>query len=133
MFYTCYWNTFQYKYIQITFHVVKQYHARVTSKYFFYSLLLLFVYLFLSLSICLITLRGWTFPWAFWGKLITLAKCVTLTILAKTLRKIDKYFSFAKSNLHENSFRHLRHFVIFLCCLFSLKDNLTSRQNKQES
>ena len=35
MFYTyiCYWNTFQYKYIiQITFHVVKQSHARVTSK-----------------------------------------------------------------------------------------------------
>ena len=31
--YICYWNTFQYKYIiQITFHVVKQSHARVTSK-----------------------------------------------------------------------------------------------------
>ena len=35
MFYTyiCYWNTFQYKYIiQFTFHVVKQSHARVTSR-----------------------------------------------------------------------------------------------------
>ena len=35
MFYTfiCYWNTFQYQYIlQITFHVEKQYHVRVTSK-----------------------------------------------------------------------------------------------------
>ena len=35
MFYTyiCYWNIFQYKYTtQITFHVVKQSHARVTSK-----------------------------------------------------------------------------------------------------
>ena len=35
MFYTfiCCWNTFQYQYIlQITFHVEKQYHVRVTSK-----------------------------------------------------------------------------------------------------
>ena len=33
MVYTYIWNVFQYKYIiQITFHVVKQYHARVTSK-----------------------------------------------------------------------------------------------------
>ena len=35
MFYTyiCYWNTFHYKHIiQITFHVVKLSHVRVTSK-----------------------------------------------------------------------------------------------------
>ena len=42
MFYTyiCYWNTtFQYKYIiQITFPVVKQPYARVTSKVFVYAL-----------------------------------------------------------------------------------------------
>ena len=37
--YTYYWNTFQYKYImQITFRIVKQSHAQVTSKDFVYSL-----------------------------------------------------------------------------------------------
>ena len=53
IFYThiCYWNTFQYKYIiEITFHVVKQSHVRVTSK----DICLLFIILFLSvLSFCL--------------------------------------------------------------------------------
>ena len=45
MFYTyiCYWNTFQYKYIvQITFHVVKQSHVRMTSK----DICLLFIIFF---------------------------------------------------------------------------------------
>ena len=48
MFYTyiCYWNIFQYKYIiQITYHIVKQSHARVTSK----DICLLFSILFLCL------------------------------------------------------------------------------------
>ena len=37
--YICYWNKFQCKYIiQITFHVEKQFHARVTQKIFVYSL-----------------------------------------------------------------------------------------------
>ena len=37
--YTCYWNTIQYKYVtQITFRIVKQSHAQVTSKDFVYSL-----------------------------------------------------------------------------------------------
>ena len=56
MFYTyiCYWNTFQYNYTiyitQITFHVVKQSHAPVTSK----DICLLFIILFLCLfSFCL--------------------------------------------------------------------------------
>ena len=53
IFYThiCYWNTFQYKYIiQITFHVVKQSHVRLTSN----DICLLFIILFLSvLSFCL--------------------------------------------------------------------------------
>ena len=31
--YICYWNTFQYKDIKITFHDVKQSHAQVTLKY----------------------------------------------------------------------------------------------------
>ena len=52
-------------------------------KYFFYSLSLLFICLFASLSICLFTLRGWTFPLALSEKLIAWAKCVTLIILAK--------------------------------------------------
>ena len=49
--YTCYWGIFQYKYIiQITFHVVKQSHVRLTSK----DICLLFIILFLSvLSFCL--------------------------------------------------------------------------------
>ena len=51
-------------------------------------------------------------------KLLTWAKCETLTIFAKTPRKTDKYFPFAKSNLHENSFTHLRHFLIFLLFVF---------------
>ena len=45
MFYTyiCYCNIFQYKYIiQVTFHVVKQIHARMTSK----DICLLFIILF---------------------------------------------------------------------------------------
>ena len=49
MFYTYiyYWNTFQYKYItQITFHVAKQYHARVTSKDICLLLITLFICLF---------------------------------------------------------------------------------------
>ena len=37
--YICYWNRFQYKYIiQITFHVVKQSHARITSKVTLFTL-----------------------------------------------------------------------------------------------
>ena len=37
--YICYWNIFQYKYIiQITFHVVKQSCARVTSKSYLFTL-----------------------------------------------------------------------------------------------
>ena len=45
--YICYWNTFQYKYtIQITFHVVKQSHAQVTSKLFVY-----FYIIFLLISV----------------------------------------------------------------------------------
>ena len=52
-----------------------------------------------------------------------------MTILAKTLRKIDKYFPFAQSYLREYSFTYLRHFLTFLL----LKNNLTSRQGKQES
>ena len=55
------------------------------------------------------TLRGWIFPWALSQKLIT------LTIFAKSLRKIDKYLPFAKRNLHENSFTHLRDFLTFVC------------------
>ena len=51
MFYICYWNTFQFKYIiQITFYVVKQSHSRVTSK----DICLVFIILFLCLfSFCL--------------------------------------------------------------------------------
>ena len=48
MFYTyiCYWSTFQHSYIiQINSHVVKRYHARVTSK----DICLLFIILFLCL------------------------------------------------------------------------------------
>ena len=87
---------------------------------FVYSLSLLFISLFPSLSIYLFTLRKWTFPWALSGKLIIWAKCVTLTVLAKILRKIDKYFSFVKSNLRESSFTYLRHFVTFLFFYFQL-------------
>ena len=46
--------------------------------------------------------------------------------------KIDKYFSFAKSNLHENSFMNLRHFITFPLFAF-IENNLTSQQSKQES
>ena len=85
---------------------------------FVYYLSLLFICLFPSLSICLFTLRGWTFLWALLGKLIIWAKCVTLTILAKTLRKIDKYFSYVRRNRLENSFTYLRYFVTFLFFVF---------------
>ena len=67
------------------------------------------------------TLRGWIFPWTLSRKLITWIKCVTLTILAKTSKKIDKYFLFAKSNLRENSFTHLRHFQTFLLFAYFYK------------
>ena len=69
------------------------------------------------------TLRGWAFPWALLQKLITWLKCVPLTILAKTPRKIDKYFPFAKSNLRKNSFTHLKHFVT-VCFLKKLTCHL---------
>ena len=49
MFYTyiCYWNTFQYKYIiQITFHIVKQSHVRVTAKYICLPFIIFFLFLF---------------------------------------------------------------------------------------
>ena len=58
------------------------------------------------------TLRGWIFLWALSQKLIT------LTIFAKSLRKIDKYLPFAKRNLHENSFTHLRDFLTFVLFVF---------------
>ena len=51
-------------------------------------------------------------------KLIARTKCVTLTILSKKPRKIDKYFPSAKSNLCENSFTHLKHFLTFLLFVF---------------
>ena len=51
-------------------------------------------------------------------KLIARTKCVTLTILSKNPRKIDKYFPFAKSNLCENSLTHLKHFLTFLLFVF---------------
>ena len=54
-------------------------------------------------------------------KLITWAKCETLTVLAKTSRKTDKYFPFAKSNLRESFFTNLRHFLTFLLFVFILK------------
>ena len=54
-------------------------------------------------------------------KLITWAKCETLTVLAKTSRKTDKYFPFAKSNLCESFFTNLRHFLTFLLFVFILK------------
>ena len=43
--------------------------------------------------------RGWIFPWHLSRKLITWAKRVSLTILAKTTKTIEKYFPLAKSNL----------------------------------
>ena len=51
MFYTyiCHWNTFQYKYIiQTTFHITKQYYARVTSKDICFPFIILFICLFPS-------------------------------------------------------------------------------------
>ena len=59
--YICYWNTFQYKYnTQITFHVVKQSHARVFSK----DICLLFIPLFLCRFPFLSRLRfiSWSSP-----------------------------------------------------------------------
>ena len=49
--------------------------------------------------VILSALHGWIFTWTL--------SCITLTILAKTPRKFDKYFPFAKSNLRENSITHL--------------------------
>ena len=111
--YICYWNTIQYKYIQITFHVVKQYHARVFSKDIWLLFIMLFICLFLSLFVYQFTLSGWFFLWAPSQKFIIWEKCVTLAILGKTPRKIDKYFSFTESNLCKNSFTLLKHFVWF--------------------
>ena len=54
-------------------------------------------------------------------KLITWAKCETLAILAKFPRKTDKYFPFAKLNLRENFFTHLRHFLTFVLFVFILR------------
>ena len=46
--YVCYWNRFQYKnIIQITFHVVKQYHTWPTSKDIYLLIIKLFLCLFL--------------------------------------------------------------------------------------
>ena len=51
-------------------------------------------------------------------KLITWTKWVTLTILTKTSRKIDKYLLYAKSSLRKNFFTHLRHLLTFLLFVF---------------
>ena len=64
------------------------------------------------------TLRESIFPWGLSRNFITWAKWATLAILAKTRKKIDKYFQFAKSNLPGNSFTRLKHFVIFLMFVF---------------
>ena len=64
------------------------------------------------------TLRELIFPWILSRKFITWAKCVTLTILAKTPKKIDKYFQITKSNLPKNFFTHLKHFLTFLLFVF---------------
>ena len=61
---------------------------------FGYSLSLLFICLFPLLSTYLFTLRGWTFPWVFSGKLITWAKYVTLAIFAKTLKAFRNFSLF---------------------------------------
>ena len=56
--YICYWNTFQYKcIIHITFHVVKQSHARMTSK----DICLLFILLFLCLFFSSRRFISWSF------------------------------------------------------------------------
>ena len=67
------------------------------------------------------TLRRWVFSWALSRKLITWAKCLTLTILAKTSGKIGKCFAFAMSNLRENIFSRLSHFLTFLLFVFVKK------------
>ena len=111
MFYTFYWDIFQYKYMQIAFHVVKQYHARVTSKYF---CLLFIIIIFLPISVLVylpIYLAWMNFPLGLFGKIYNLSKMCNL----------DKYFSFAKSNLSGNSFTYLRHFVTFLFFVFIKK------------
>ena len=54
-------------------------------------------------------------------KMDNLSKMCNLSNSCKNPTKIDKYFPFAKSNLRENSFRHLRHFLIFLLFVFTEK------------
>ena len=49
------------------------------------------------------------------SKIDNLSKMCDLGNSCKNRRKIDKYFPFAKSNLREDSFTHLRHFLTFVC------------------
>ena len=70
------------------------------------------------------------FPVGHFGKIDSLSKMCNLD---NSCKNFDKCFSFTKSNLREKSFTHLRHFVTFLLFLFSLKNNLTSRQSKQKN
>ena len=103
MFYTFYWDAFQHKYMQITFHVVKQYHARVTSKYF---CLFFIIIIFLPISVLVylpIYLAWMNFPLGLFGKIYNLSKMCNL----------DKYFSFAKSNLKRKFLHVLKAFPNF--------------------
>ena len=67
------------------------------------------------------TVCGWIFPWAFSWTLITWAKCVTLTILAKNLRKTDNYFPFRQVKSTRKFFHALKVFLNFSFVCFHWK------------
>ena len=102
---------------------------------FVYFLSLLFICLFPSLPICLFTLRGWTFRWTLSEKLITWAKYVTLTILAKTPRKIDKYISNCKVKSTRKFLHALKAFrnFSFFCFPWKITWHLDKVNNKVKS
>ena len=102
MFYTyvCYWNTFQYKYIQITFHVVKQYDARVTSKYFC-LLFMIIVYLPVSIFVYLPIYLAWmNFPVDLFRKIDNLSKMCNFDDSCKKPLRILRNISHSPSQIY---------------------------------
>ena len=65
-----------------------------------------------------IYLAWMNFPLGPFSKTDNLSKMDNLDNSCKDPRKIDKYFSFAKSNLRENFYMHLRDFLTFLLLVF---------------
>ena len=78
------------------------------------------------------TLHGWILPWAFSRKLITWARFVTLAILWKTPRKIDRYYPFAEFKSTQKFLHALKKFFDFsFVCFHCKKTSHFGKVNKK--